>query len=190
MRATNTRESWGWVQRLLHWSIAAIILFQLGLGIYMTDFVPELTEQFALFQLHKSWGFVVFVLALARVAWRLFNRASPGLPAHMPRWQRAASHASHGLLYLLILVMPLSGWVMASASTTQDLFSIENMVFGLFAMPDPWVPGVRSVAEAAETVHWASAWLLMAVLAVHAVAALKHHAADRDDILRRMAWGR
>lgn len=190
MRATNTSESWGWVARLLHWGLAAIILFQLGLGIYMTDFVSEMTRQYELFQLHKSWGFVVFVLAVGRIAWRILNRRSPRPPAHVPRWQAVASQASHGLLYLMLLLMPLSGWVMASASTTQDMFSIRNIVFGLFEMPDPWVPGVKPIADAAEAVHATSAWLLIAILVVHAGAALKHHLVDGDDILKRMAWGR
>ncbi|ESR27320.1 cytochrome b [Lutibaculum baratangense] len=190
MRGRNTTESWGWVARLLHWSIAAIILFQLGLGIYMTDVVSELTEQFRLFQLHKSWGFVVFVLVLARIAWRLANRRSPRHPPGQPRWQAAASHATHAALYVLMFVLPLSGWVMASASTTQDLFSIRNMVFGLFEMPDPWVPGNKAIADAAGTVHEWAAWAMIAILALHAAAALKHHLVDRDDVLKRMAWGR
>ncbi|MDQ0315327.1 cytochrome b [Amorphus orientalis] len=190
MQTTNTTQSWGWPARALHWSIAAVILFQLGLGLYMTDFVSDTARQFSLFQLHKSWGFVVFCLAVLRVAWRLANRRSPRLPAETPRWQAIASHASHGLLYLLILVMPLSGWVMSAASPTQDYLGIENSVFGLFAMPDPWVPGVRSVAEAAEAVHAWSAWIMIAILALHLAAALKHHFVDRDDILKRMSWGR
>lgn len=189
MQTKNTSQSWGWPARALHWSIAAIILFQLALGLYMTDFVPDLSEQFKLFQLHKSWGFVVFCLAVVRVAWRLANRRSPALLDTMPRWQRAASHASHGLLYLLILVMPLSGWVMSAASPTQEFLGIQNMVFGVFAMPDPWVPGVRWIADLAKEIHELSAWAMIAILAVHVAAALKHHLLDRDAILRRMTWG-
>ncbi|MEW5422797.1 cytochrome b [Amorphus sp. 3PC139-8] len=190
MRTKNTTERWGWLSRFLHWSIAALILFQLALGLYMTDFVSDMTEQFDLFQLHKSWGFVVFCLAVIRVSWRLFNRQTPHLPAGTAGWQRVASHLSHGLLYLLILVMPLSGWVMSAASPTQDYLNIQNMVFGLFAMPDPWVPGVRSLSDAAGEVHEISAWIMLAILAIHVAAALKHHLIDKDDVLRRMTWGR
>ena len=189
MKTRNTTESWGWPARVLHWSIAALILFQLGLGLYMTDFVPDLSEQFKLFQLHKSWGFVVFCLGVIRVAWRLANRRSPHLPVGTPRWQAIASHASHGLLYLLILVMPLSGWVMSAASRTQDYLGIQNMVFGVFAMPDPWVPGVRWIADAAKEIHELSAWAMIAILALHLAAALKHHIIDRDTVLKRMSWG-
>ena len=73
----------------LHWTMAALILFQLGFGLYMVRFVPDLLARFTLTQTHKSWGFVVFVLAVVRVGWRLANRARPPLPAAMPRWQVA-----------------------------------------------------------------------------------------------------
>jgi cytochrome b561 len=189
MRAANTAASWGWVARLLHWTMAALILFQLGLGVWMANFVPDLVERFRLVQLHKSWGFVIFALALARIAWRLGNRAAPAMPAGVPDWQARAAAASHGLLYALMLALPLSGWAMSAASPTQDLLNIENMVFGWFAMPDPWVPGVKAVEDAAGAIHFWSAILLALVLAAHAGAALKHHLVDRDDVLRRMSFG-
>lgn len=189
MPARNTQTSWGWVARLFHWVMAGLILFMLGLGVYMTKFVPDLMAQFTLIQLHKSWGFVVFCLALARVVWRLSNRTSPNDPLGTPRWQRIAAKATHGLLYVLILVMPLSGWVMSAASPTQDLLNIQNMVFGTFAMPDPWVPGVAWISDAAQAVHTYAAILLAGLLALHVGAALKHHFIDRDNTLLRMTLG-
>ncbi len=189
MAASNTARSWGWVARAIHWIMALLILFQLGLGVWMTNFVPDLLRQFQLVQLHKSWGFVVFALALARIAWRLGNRAAPGLPG-APPWQVRASHVSHLLLYLLIFVLPLSGWATSAASPVQDMLGIENMVFGVFAMPDPWVPGVKVVADGAARVHFFAGLLLAAVLAVHMAAALQHHFVKRDDVLARMTWGR
>jgi cytochrome b561 len=190
MRAGNTTESWGWVARLIHWVMAGLILFQLGLGIWMTNFVPDLLEQFRLTQTHKSWGFVIFVLALVRIGWRLVNRAHPPMPAGTPGWQVRAAAASHALLYALMLVLPLSGWVMSAASPTQDLLNIQNMVFGRFAMPDPWVPGVAWIEAVAKAVHVGAAVLMVLVLAVHAGAALKHLIVDRDGVFARMCWGR
>lgn len=190
MHATNTAESWGLVTRLIHWVMAALILFQLGLGIYMTNAVDDLLRQFSLTQLHKSWGFVIFTLALVRVVWRLFNPTSPAKPAAMPGWQWSIAEITHKLLYLLMFVLPLSGWIMSAASPNQDLLNIQNMVFNWFAMPDFWVPGVKSTAETAATVHTLSALLLALLLAAHAGAALKHHLVDRDNVLRRMTWGR
>lgn len=190
MQARNTTKSWGWVTRLLHWTMAGLILFQLGLGYYMMNILTDLIAQFRLTQTHKSWGFVVFALALLRVVWRLFNRQTPALPEGTPRWQHISAEATHGLLYVLMLALPISGWVMSAASPTQDLLNIENMVFGLFALPDPWTPGNRGVADAAEAVHyWASVGLAV-LLVLHAGAALKHHFIDRDNVLARMTFGR
>jgi len=186
----NSETGWGWPARLLHWVMAALILFQLGLGLYMSRLVQDLIAEFNLTQLHKSWGFVIFVLALARVAWRLFDRATPRDPEDMPRWQVVGARISHRLLYGLILLLPLSGWVMSAASPNQDLLKNQNMVFGAFAMPDPWVPGVKAVAEAAERVHTLAAILLALVLVVHVGAALQHHFVKRDPVLTRMILGR
>ena len=189
MPARDSAAAWGWVSRLLHWAMAGLILFQLGFGLYMTR-VPDLLARFTLTQTHKSWGFVIFVLALVRVGWRLVNRARPPLPAAMPRWQVRAARLSHALLYLLILVMPLSGWVLASASPVQDLLQMQNLVFGRFALPDPWVPGDAAVEAAAHAVHAGAAIGLAGLVALHAGAALKHHFVDRDRVLARMILGR
>ena len=160
---------------MLHWSMAAILLFLLALGIWMANFVPDLIERFRLTQLHKSWGAVAFALALLRLGWRAVDRPRPALP--------------HVLLYALMILMPVSGWVMASASPLQETLGMTNEVFGLFALPDPWVPGVEPLSDAARSLHVAAALTLMAVLALHVGAALKHHLIDRDRVLRGMLRG-
>jgi cytochrome b561 len=168
--------------------MAALILFQLALGFRMTVLVSDLVERFRLTQLHKSWGTVIFALALIRIAWRLAGRRHPGPPPGMPRWQARAAAASHLALYLLMLVMPVSGWVMASAAPTQDLLGIENLVFGRLALPDPWVPGAKSIENAAAAVHLWSAIALAMLLALHVSAAAKHLLA-RDEVVPRMTFG-
>ena len=188
MRARDSAAGWGWVSRALHWTMAALILFQLGFGLYMTQLVPDLLRRFTLTQTHKSWGTVIFALALVRVAWRLANRTRPPLPAAMPRWQVRAARASHALLYLFMFVMPLSGWILASASPVQDLLGMQNLVFGRLPLPDPFVPGVESIEAAAQRVHASAAIGLALVLALHAGAALKHQFVDRDALLARMLW--
>ncbi|MEL6127421.1 MAG: cytochrome b [Pseudomonadota bacterium] len=190
MAVTNSERSWGWVSRIIHWGTAGVLLWTMGLGIYMTNVVTDPFEQFPLFQTHKSWGFTVFILALLRVVWLLFSPKRPELPEGSPWYERLGSKASHALLYLFIFLMPLSGWVMSAASPLQDLLGIENMVFGLFAMPDPWVPGVEWVEKVAKQVHFFSGLALFAVLLLHVAAALKHHFINRDDILKRMTYGR
>ncbi len=184
MRATNSARGWGWVARLIHWTMAAMILFQLGLGIRAAEFTSDLITRFQLVQMHKSWGFVIFVLATVRIGWRLGNPAAPGMPPGTPAWQARAARASHLALYALMLILPLSGWVMASAAPVQDLLGIENLVFGRLALPDPWTPGAEGVEAAAKAVHVASAALLALILALHAGAALRHHLVLRDDCCR------
>lgn len=183
----DTTTRWGIVSRLLHWGIAALILAQLALGLVMTEFVPDVTRQFALTQTHKSLGFVVFVLVLVRIGWRAVN-PRPAEPA-MPEWQARAAVASHRALYALMLALPLSGWLLASASPVQDLLQMQNMVFGLFALPDPFVPGSARVEAVAAWCHAALAILMAALLLLHVAAALKHQIVDRDGLLTRMIRG-
>jgi cytochrome b561 len=190
MRALSTERSWGWVARVLHWTMAVVIFWQLGLGTYMANAVEDLARQFALTQAHKSWGVVAFALLLARLAWRAIDRHRPEPPAGAPAWERRAARASHALLYVLMAVMPVSGWVYASASPLQDLLGIDNEVFGRVALPDPWVPGSEPLAAAAHAVHVGAAVLLAGLLALHVAAALRHEVLAGDGVLARMSWGR
>lgn len=189
MTIRNTERAWGWPARLLHWAIAAIILFQLGMGTWMANAVDDLYARFALTQTHKSWGTVVFVLAALRVSWRLANPLAPALPAATKPWERAAAAISHLLLYALMLAIPVSGWLMASASTLQDMYGVKNMVFGLVEMPDPFAPGDRNLEALFRAIHTGGAAALALVLLAHAGAALRHHFVLRDDVLRRMIRG-
>ena len=187
MRLRDGTRGWGPVTRLLHWAMAALILGQLGLGVWMVR-VPDLLARFNLTQLHKSWGMVIFVLALVRIGWRAVNRHRPALPA-MPDWQRRAAAASHRGLYGLMLLLPLSGWIMASASPTQDLLQMQNLVFSTWPLPDPFVPGDARVEAVSRAVHTTAALLLAGLLAVHAGAALLHQFVLRDGLLARMIRG-
>ncbi|MEM6439738.1 MAG: cytochrome b [Pseudomonadota bacterium] len=189
MALRNDDAAWGLPARLLHWSMAVIMIGTLGLGAYTANIVTDVYEQFALVQIHKSWGFVVFALAIARVAWRLVN-PTPKDPEGTPAWQAKASHRAHQALYVLMFALPITGWLMSSASTLQDLYGIKNMVFGLFAMPDPFVPGSDALEAVFSWAHTLCAVALTAILLVHAGAALKHHFIDRDGVLTRMVRGR
>ncbi len=189
MTLRNDATRWGWAARLLHWTMAAIMLFMLGLGLYMTR-LDDVFERFALTQIHKSWGFAVFALAIVRVIWRLANREAPRDPPGMKPWERLAARVSHLGFYLLMFALPLSGWLMASASPLQDSYGIRNMAFGLFEMPDPFVPGDKALETVFRQIHNAAALALGALLVVHVGAALKHHFVMRDDVLKRMTWGR
>lgn len=188
MSLRNTATAWGLPARLLHWVIAALILFMLGLGFYMAELVSDVYEQFALVQIHKSWGFMVFVLVLIRIIWRLMNRA-PDPPPHAGAAERTLARLGHCALYALMLAMPISGWLMASASELQEMYGIRNMVFGVFEMPDPFQPGDKALEERFAAIHFWCALTLTSIVIGHAGAALKHHFLDRDNVLTRMIGG-
>lgn len=186
MRLRNSEASWGLLSRLLHWIMAAVILFLLGLGVYMVNFVPDPLRQFRLFQTHKSWGCVAFALVILRLGWRAAGGPAPDLGAIAP-WRARLAGGVQFLLYALLIAMPLSGWISASASPTQDLLGIPNSVFGWFALPDPFVPGSAPISDAATKAHVAGAILLGLTLLAHVTGALGH---ARDGILARMTFGR
>ena len=189
MGIRNTRTEWGWPARLLHWGMAALILFQIGLGVWMTNAVEDISRQFALYQLHKSWGFVIFALALVRIVWRLTHPA-PEMPRDMHQLEALLARGAHLALYVLMVALPISGWLMASASTLQEQFGIENMIFDLFALPDPFQPGSKRLEELFESVHVWSATAMAVILLGHVGAALRHHFLRRDRVLMRMVLGR
>lgn len=163
----------------LHWLMAVAILALLGLGFVMTGMKPGSPLQFKLYLLHKSVGVLVFVAAVARLAWRLGHRPPP-LPAAMGPGARLLAHAGHGALYALMLGLPLAGWAVVSTSP----YNIPTMVFGLVNLPH--LPMPRDLNAAAKGAHLVGAWLLIAVLVGHVAAALRHHFVLRDDILTRM----
>ncbi len=193
MGLKNTRARWGWPAKVFHWTMAALILALAVVGTYMANFLDDMFLQIELTQTHKSFGFVVFVLAGLRLLWRWINPAVPDLPGAPSAIERAGVKAAHVALYALMFVIPLSGWLMSSASPLNDVDAypaqMKNMVFGLFEMPDPIQPGDDRLTEIFHTVHWVSVYLLAAILAVHVAAALKHHFVDRDEVLRRMLPG-
>ena len=190
MSLRNTRARWGWPAKLLHWTMAILIIGLALVGTWMANFLNDMVLQIEVTQWHKSFGFVVFVLAVLRVVWRWANPVSPLPPADQPAWERWTAHGTHWALYVLMFVMPLSGWLMASASEFNDPgaypMQIKNMVFGLFELPDPIAPGDEALEAIFHTIHAWSSYLLAALLLLHIGGALKHHFKDKDSILRRM----
>lgn len=192
MALHSTDTSWGLIARLFHWIMAIMILLMLAGGLRMAN-TTDLIAQFEMVQQHKSIGFTVFVLAVLRLIWRWRSPATPRLPGDMPRWQVAASHISHVMLYILIVAIPISGWLMVTSSPLNDPGAyptqIRNMVFGLFEMPDPFATGNAALSKTLRDIHEILGKLLMLTLLAHIGASLKHHFIDKDTILRRMIRG-
>jgi cytochrome b561 len=193
MALKDTDVSWGLVARALHWTMAAIMISLLALGFYMVEVEPDLVTRFKMTQIHKSFGFTVFVLGLIRIAWRITADARPGLPPGMRPWERHAARISHLAFYALMIALPVTGWLMASASPLNDAdafpFRVANMVFGVFELPDPIDPGSRQLTANLLTVHFSLALTLSALLLIHVAAALKHAFINRDEVLSRMLRG-
>lgn len=168
---------YGAVAQLLHWLVAALIVAIFCVGLYMVELKMS-PAKLRLFSYHKWIGVTIFAFALLRVGWRLY-RPPPPLPAPLPAWQVRASEISHRLLYLLILAVPLSGWLMSSAKGFQTVY------FGVLPIPDV-LDKNADLGKWLETVHWALNKSLLGVVIIHIAAALKHHFIDRDGVLLRM----
>ena len=167
--------------RALHWLAALLIFCGFGLGLFMTglEFSPA---KFRYYAWHKWIGITVFLLAAARLAWRAAHPPLP-LPLSMPAWQVRASYASHALLYVLMLAIPVSGWIYSSST------GVSVVYLGLIPLPD-LLPKDRETAKNLLLLHKALNYTLAAVVTVHVAAVLKHHFYDRDDILARRLPGR
>lgn len=161
----------------LHWLIALLVFCAFPLGVYMHD-LPFSPGRLKLYSYHKWLGVTVFLLAVVRVAWRIGHPVPPP-PAGMPAWQRIASVATHHLLYVLILAVPVSGWLMSSAKGFQTVY------LGMIPLPDLLTKD-KELGDMLTTVHQALNFTLAALVTVHVAAALKHQFVDRDEVLGRM----
>lgn len=177
MQLRNDASRYGLIAQLFHWIIVALIITQFVLA-NKADDLPIGAARLATLTQHKSFGLTILGLAILRVLWR-FAGTTPALPVTTPRWQNRTAHASHFLLYALLFVIPLLGWFMSSARN----FPVSW--FGLVTLPD-FIEPSRAAYDFFHAAHETAAKVLAIVAIVHALAALKHHFIDRDDVLRRM----
>ena len=173
----NTATSWGAVAKNFHWIMAALILAQITLGLMAVNWRVSPTK-IQLFFWHKSLGMLILALLALRLLWRLAN-ATPLLPADMPRWERSAAHVSHVLLYVLLILLPLTGWVINSAA------NIPLRLFRVIPLPAIVEPN-KPLAELFARVHLSLIIVLALILTVHIAAALRHHFVKRTTVLARM----
>lgn len=162
----------------LHWLIALLIIATFLLGLTMVN-IPGLTPtKLKYFSWHKWMGVTVFGLACLRVLWRLTHKAPP-YPDNMPRWQQNAAHAVHGLLYLLIFAIPLSGYFFSLAS------GVPVVYLGIVPLP-VWIAPDPELKAALRQLHYVLNMTLLFLFCLHVLAALKHQFIDRDRTLQRM----
>ena len=172
MNTTYTRTAKG-----LHWLMAVLIIGLLVLGIYMHE-LPLSPQKLQLYSWHKWAGVTVFALVWLRLAWRVTHQPPPLSEALSPL-NRLAAHAGHAVLYVLMIAIPLTGWLMSSAKGFQTVW------FGLLPIPD-LLGRDKELGELLANVHKLLNLGLMATLLGHVSAALWHHFVHKDDTLRRM----
>jgi cytochrome b561 len=170
-------DRWGPVSQSLHWLVVVGILTMAVLGLTMTE-LPSGPDKVRLYAVHKSIGLTILALVAFRLLWRLWAGTPKAIPT-IPRWQHMIANVSHFGLYVLLFAVPISGWVLNSAS------GFPLWWFGLFRVPA--IAGRdHDLHELAETVHEFLFWSLIALVLVHASAAIFHHLFQRDDTLARM----
>ncbi len=187
----NSRDHYGFIARALHWMIALAIIALYAIANIMKAMEPA-PLKWQLYDVHKSIGVIVLGFVPLRIVWRFMNPA-PELPAGTPGWQRRAASLNHILLYLAILVMPLSAY---AASKSGD-FTVN--IFGFYEMPDivAWVrdsaPELigrdKTIHVWGNLVHEYTSYMLYALAGLHLTAALWHHYVWRDGVLARMMRG-
>jgi len=183
MTAARTRYSA--VAILFHWAIAALIVLNIWIGWRMGALKG--LAQFDLFQLHKSIGVTVLLLSVLRLGWRLLHPA-PAWPVSMAPLERRAAGTVHWLLYAIMIALPLTGWVIVSAS----LYNLPTMLFKTVPWPhlslvhDLPMAARKTIGDRFVVVHEWLAWSLLASAALHVAAAFKHHFWNRDDVMMRM----
>jgi cytochrome b561 len=161
----------------LHWLVALSVLSTVPVAFGM-NYVGAGPLQDRLYNVHKSIGVLILILMLLRI----INRVVSGAPAPEPglaRWQRALSSAVHGLLYALLIIMPIVGM------TANSIYGAPISFFGLFTIP-PFTPQNEDLANQLFTIHRWIGWVIIALVVAHIGGALQHFIIERDGVLQRM----
>ena len=177
MTLRNTTARWGHVSQFLHWLIVVLLVIQVTLA-SIADDLPLGMKKLAMLARHKSVGITILGLAVIRLLWRWMN-PTPPLPDTLKPYERVLASVTHAGLYILLFAMPLSGWIMSSAR------GFPVSWFGFIQLPD-LVPKSKPLYEAMLKTHETLAWALYTIVALHVLAALKHHFLLKDNVLRRM----
>lgn len=177
MPLKNSENQYGSVTKSFHWVMALLIFCLLLVGFFMGD-LPLNATKLQVYNLHKSFGISVLALAFCRLCWHMISK-KPGFIGSLKPWEKKLAAAIHVFLYTLMFAMPLSGWMLSSAAGRPVSF------FGLFTLPN-LLAANKELAETFKEVHETIAWLIIVTVALHALAALKHHFLDKDQSLRRM----
>ncbi|MCQ3828963.1 cytochrome b [Microbulbifer elongatus] len=177
MQSRNSNTHYGWVAVAFHWLMAPVVIGMFALGWWMVGlgYYDPWYRQGP--DIHKSVGILLLLLLIARLLWRAVN-VSPA-PEPAPRWQQRAANVAHGVLYVLLIAICITGYLISTA----DGRAIE--VFNWFRVPAT-IQGLENQEDIAGTLHEWLAWTLMGLVVLHGLAAFKHHFVNRDNTLRKM----
>jgi cytochrome b561 len=176
----DTKEKFGIVTKLFHWVIALLVLAEVCL-VYYTEWVLRPHSPIAGYlinNLHKPIGMTILGLAILYIIWR-FSNTRPSFPSSMQPWEKISAKIVHRLLFLSILLMPLSGFMMSM------LAGYPPNYFGLYQAPQ-FIQKNEAIAKLFFEIHGIVGNITIALIAIHLLAALKHHFINRDDVLTRM----
>lgn len=174
----NTTRRYGIISQLFHWGIA-ILFFANFYLVYRRDYIPETNpDHLAYILLHKSFGVLLIILGVLFLAWRLYN-SKPALPHETKRWEMRLAKSVHHFLWILIILMPISGILMSAFAGRPASF------FGLFTIPE-WVTPNESWAGFFYQTHGLLSYAIIGVVALHIIGALRHHFWLKDNVLRSM----
>lgn len=178
MPIRNTQQTYGSVAKFLHWltAICAIILLCVGVSLH---YLPKGELKTTIIQAHKSGGVTLLILMILRLLWRWTN-PQPMLPSSLKRWEKVLAKSVHRLLYLAVIVMPISGIVMTYAAG----YSIK--LWWLYPIHLPWIPKNKALATFAHSAHGYIAGFIVALITLHTLAALKHLLINKDGVFQRM----
>lgn len=171
----NTLTRYGSISKLFHWLIFFLVFFMILLGYFMGD-IQDKAARSIIINIHKVTGINILILMILRLAWRFMN-VKPVL-ANTKLWEKILEKLVHGLLYLVLFSMPLSGWIMSSASGKPP-----HIVGWQFGLP---VTQSKALAELFVSIHNTLAIVLIVLVSLHVAAALFHHFIKKDDVLTRM----
>ncbi len=176
------QEKYNPLSRLLHWLIALLIFALFGVGLYMTGLADDDPARGNIYALHKATGFLVLWLVAFRIVWTALITRAPEPPAELPARDVKIQKAVIGVMYLLIIIVPLSGFLYSTFAGYPVNF------YGLFEVPLIFDKN-KELAEVFEEIHEVGVWVLMGFVALHMLGAIKHRLADPNgptDVLKRM----
>jgi superoxide oxidase len=177
MTIRNTAQGWGGVQQTLHWLIVVLAIGQLAVGFVFADMQNSDPMRPFLVRVHTSMGLTILAVILIRFLWRLVNPVPP-LPDTLSSWEKTLARTNHYLLYLLLIGMPIVGYLLVNASGHSVPFYTINL--------PPVIAPNKAVAGILAPAHGAAAIALIVLVSLHALGALRHELLLKDNTLRRM----